>query len=287
MRTCPDGRASEDERVTLVVMTRDRRASLLANLPRLRAATVVVDNASRDGTAAAVAAAFPAVEVVRLRRNLGAAARTIGAACASTPYVAFADDDSWWETGALTAAAQVLDEHPGVAGVCARIALAPDGRTDGICELLRDSPLDRDGLPGPRVLGFVACATVLRRSDLLAVGGFDRVVRFPGEEDRVAWDLAAAGRALVYRDDVVAWHAPGSVDRSGDRRSVAVARSAVLTAVLRLPWRRVRERVVGVARDGTTRRALLGVLARLPAALLQRRPLPPQVLVDLDRLRAA
>ncbi len=51
-------------RFTVVVITRDRRQSLLAVLAQVRKLTedapvIVVDNASRDGTADAVAAGFP------------------------------------------------------------------------------------------------------------------------------------------------------------------------------------------------------------------------------------
>ncbi|HEU4346617.1 MAG TPA: glycosyltransferase, partial [Actinoplanes sp.] len=57
--------------VTVVVITRNRRAGLLRTLRRLadlpeRPPVIVVDNGSEDGTAAAVRAAFPAVEVVPL-----------------------------------------------------------------------------------------------------------------------------------------------------------------------------------------------------------------------------
>ncbi|HEX5740335.1 MAG TPA: glycosyltransferase family A protein, partial [Pilimelia sp.] len=83
--------------VTVVVATRNRRDTLLRSLAHHRVPVVVVDNASTDGTAPAVRAAYPDVCVVPLDRNAGAAARTVGAKLACTPYVAFADDDSYWE----------------------------------------------------------------------------------------------------------------------------------------------------------------------------------------------
>ncbi|HEX2312720.1 MAG TPA: glycosyltransferase family 2 protein, partial [Thermomonospora sp.] len=106
-----------DDRVTVVIATRDRRGELVRTLKTLTAlpeepAIVVVDNASADGTADAVRAEFPAVRVLRLPRNRGAVARTLGVRAAGTPYVAFSDDDSWWEPGALATAAKLFDEHP-------------------------------------------------------------------------------------------------------------------------------------------------------------------------------
>ena len=62
--------------------------TLLENSPGLAMRVVVWDNASVDGSAAAVAAAFPQIEVVASSENLGfAAANNRVAAAATTPYV--------------------------------------------------------------------------------------------------------------------------------------------------------------------------------------------------------
>src|SRR5690349_9950310 len=91
-----DAPAVEDPRVTVVVATRNRREELLRSLGHHRAPVILVDNGSDDGSVAAVRERYPWVEVVDLGRNLGAVGRTIGVERATTPYVAFADDDSWW-----------------------------------------------------------------------------------------------------------------------------------------------------------------------------------------------
>lgn len=97
--------------------------------------------------------------------------------------------------------------------------------------------LGRDpDLPGLSLLGFMACAAMVGHDAFFAVGGFDAVVRFPGEEERVALDLAAAGWSLAYVEDVVVHHHPSlSRDTSAERR-VSIARSKLLAAVLRRPW---------------------------------------------------
>jgi len=116
--------------VTVVVASRNRRADLLASLPRHEAPVILVDNGSTDGTVAAVGSALPAVQILPLGRNVGALARTVGVLAATTPYVAFADDDSWWAPGALARAVEVLEAHPAVALVTGRILLGPDERVD-------------------------------------------------------------------------------------------------------------------------------------------------------------
>ncbi|HWD36643.1 MAG TPA: glycosyltransferase, partial [Casimicrobiaceae bacterium] len=67
------------DRVTVVVLTYNRCREVLRTLAELArvvdgAPIVVVDNASTDGTAAAIADAHRAVRVVRLATNCGAAA---------------------------------------------------------------------------------------------------------------------------------------------------------------------------------------------------------------------
>jgi GT2 family glycosyltransferase len=130
-------------------------------------------------------------------------------------------------------------------------------------------------LPGPAVLGFVACAAIVRTEAFAEVGGFDTVVRFPGEEERVALDLAAAGWGMAYVDDLVVHHHPSPRRHSPEERRAAIWRSRLLTAVLRLPLREVAALCAGALRDGKAGRAgLLHGLRDVPAALRGRRTIP-------------
>ena len=195
--------------VSVVVASRNRRAELLATIPRHEAPVVLVDNASTDGTAAAVRQAHPEVTVLALDRNEGAYARTRGVARAGTPFVAFADDDSWWAPGDLARAVAIMRAHPRLAVLNARILVGPEERLDPVCTEMAASPLGTPpDLPGPALLGFVACGALVRTDAFDAVGGFDSVVRFPGEEERLALDLAAAGWGLAYVDSVTVHHHP-------------------------------------------------------------------------------
>src|SRR5687768_14458246 len=85
-------------RVSVVMITMNRRDQALASLDRLaalpeRPPLIVVDHGSGDGTAAAVAERHPRATLLALRGNHGAAGRNIGVAVAGTPFVAFSDDD--------------------------------------------------------------------------------------------------------------------------------------------------------------------------------------------------
>lgn len=264
--------------VTVIIATRNRWQQLQRSLPEHEGPVILLDNGSTDGSPALVREHFPEVAVIELGRNRGACARNVGVARARTRYVAFADDDSWWAAGALDEAARVLDAHPRLALLAGRILVGTAERLDPTCLEMAESPLGTDAdLPGPSVLGFLACGAVLRRDAFLAAGGFDDVVFFFGEEERVALDLAAAGWGLAYVDKVVAHHhPPAAADRSG--RAALATRNRVLTAVLRRPWPVVTTVVRTEARRGRSGIAgIVAALPRLPAALRQRQVLPAAV----------
>jgi GT2 family glycosyltransferase len=271
--------------VSVVIATRDRRDELCRTLDRLtglrgRPPVIVVDNGSRDGTADTVRRLYPDVDLITLRGNRGAAGRNTGVRRAATRYVAFSDDDSWWDPGALERACALLDAYPEVGAVTGRTLVGPDWREDPLNEVLARSPLPRAGLPGPRVLGFLGCALVARRSAFLSAGGYRPLLGIGGEEELLALDLASAGWACVYAPDMVARHVP-SEHRDVPGRQAAMRRNKILIAVLRRPAGRALRLTAGLMmdafRDPVARRALEGLLPRLPLALLERRPVPRAV----------
>jgi GT2 family glycosyltransferase len=278
---------------TVVIATRNRRAELLGVLDRLAALSpappvIVVDNGSDDGSAEHARRLHPGVRVIELGTNLGAAARTVGVAAAATPYVAFADDDSWWAPGALDRAVAHLRRHPAVALVAARILLGVEERLEPLCAELAASPLGTvPGDPGPTILGFIACGAVVEREAFLAVGGFHPRLGVGGEESLVALDLAARGRRCVYADDVVAHHHPSPV-RDRTRRRRIVVRNHLWTTWLRQPApAAVREtgRVLRSAWSDPAGRAGVGDAVRgLPALAGGRRVVPPAVAAAVRRL---
>jgi GT2 family glycosyltransferase len=271
--------------VTVVVMTRNRMGGLrrcLRNLFALpeRPEVIVVDNASDDKTADLVRIRFPAAQLIRMPHNAGALARNVGAAAAQTPYVAFTDDDSGWEPGALGLACDILARHPRQALLAARIVVGPTKCEDPICADMAAAPWGwRPDMPGPTVLGFNACASVLRRGPFLDAGGFDPVLFFMGEEQVVAYDLTARGWGLAYCQDVVAWHDPEPPASSA--KTALQARNRVLTAWLRRPVGVGLRETGNLAWEARTsavgRRAFGSMLVRLPWALSRRRVSHPTV----------
>ncbi|GAA1575459.1 hypothetical protein GCM10009789_31090 [Kribbella sancticallisti] len=124
------------QQVTTVVVSRNRRAELLRSLAYHDDPVILIDNGSDDSTAEAVARLHPEVRVVRLTRNRGAPARNVGVRLAATPYVAFADDDSWWAAEALAEATRLLAGNPQLGLVAARILLGDANLEDPLCRIM-------------------------------------------------------------------------------------------------------------------------------------------------------
>ncbi len=272
-----------DPRVAVVVITHQRREEVLVALSRLlalpeRPSVVVVDNGSTDGTAAAVAERFPSVDLVASPENLGAVGRNVGVARVSTPYVAFCDDDTWWEPGSLRHAADVLDAHPRLAVVTARILVEPGGREDPIVPELRDSPVrGADWLPGPALGSFLAGASVVRREAFHEVGGFSERLWLGGEEELMAGDLAAAGWELCYLPSLTVHH-QASQARDVHRRRRDGIRNTLWTTWLRRPLRPALRRTLHLLgtlpRDRVTAQGLLAAARGIPWVARERRVLP-------------
>ncbi|MFC4372950.1 glycosyltransferase family 2 protein [Nocardia halotolerans] len=283
-------------RMTVVIITRDRRDQLLQTLAHMTALPdaapiILVDNGSGDGTADAVAANFPQVELIRSSENLGALGRNLAVERARTPYVAFCDDDTRWQPGALTRAADLLDAYPGLGSVTGRCLVAPDLREDPITPEFRDSPITGpDWLPGPALLGVMAALSAFRVRAFEEVGGFSRRLWFAGEEELLALDLAARGWWMCWVEDMIIHHEPSRTRDSTHRRALGI-RNTLWTLWLRRPVRSAARRTAAVLRsapaDRATAGAVFAALRGLPWVLRERDVVPADVEAGLVLLEAS
>jgi rhamnopyranosyl-N-acetylglucosaminyl-diphospho-decaprenol beta-1,3/1,4-galactofuranosyltransferase len=153
-------------RVIAVLVTHNRRELLLEALAAVHAQTrapdavIVVDNASADGTAAAVSARHPSVHVAGLARNIGGAG---GFACGielalgqAADLIWLMDDDTVPEPGALRALLHAREHHAALAGRPATLVASRVVWTDG-----RPHPMNT-----PRIRPFASPAE--RRTAALA-----------------------------------------------------------------------------------------------------------------------
>lgn len=253
------------------MITHDRRAELLRTLALLRRLperprVIVTDNASADGTAEAVARDFPEVTLLRPHRNLGAVGRNLAVRHVRTPYVAFCDDDTWWEPGSLRRAADLLDARPRLAALTARIVVEPDGTEDPVVRELRTDAFQTGG-------------------------GFHPGLWLGGEEELLACDLQRQGWSLAYAEDLTVHHQASRLRHSTARRVLGIRNTLWFTWLRRplLPaLRRTGHLMRTVPRDIASARAFARATAGLPWVLRQRDPVPPELerrLAALERAR--
>lgn len=276
----------EKQTIGVVIATRNRAQDLYITLEKLQQLPesldiVVADNASTDGSPDLVAERFPDVTVLRLPRNLGAAARNAGVEMLSTPYVAFCDDDSWWAGGSLSRAVSILDANPKVGLLAAKVLVGRENQVDGTCDLMANSPLEQpSGSPGPRILGFIACGAIVRREAFLQANGFDAHFGIGGEEDLLAMSMASAGWDLIYVDDLIVHHHPSPIRNRSARREI-LTRNHLWTTWLRRPLAVVTRTTVsalaGAATNSGARRGLIQAFRGLLWVRRQRQVLPVEV----------
>lgn len=279
--------SADDSRVAVVMITHNRRSEALRSLGHLvalpeRPIIVVVDNASTDGTAEAIRARFPGdrVRVIESRRNLGAAGRNLGVQQINAPYIAFCDDDVWWDAGMFRRAADLFGAQPKLAVIMGRTLVGPNDEPDPIGEELQNSPLPRQrGMPGPSLLGFMAGVSIFRRSAFVEVGGFEPLVFMSGEEEWLAVELAERGYWMCYVPELTVHHHPAGRD-SHTRRWQGI-RNTLWFLWLRRPvtsaLRRTLHLLRTVPRDGCSLRGLLAAVVGMPRLLRRRRVVAPEV----------
>lgn len=274
-----------EPRVSVVVLTHERPLELERTLRRLQALPerppiVVVDN-GRPGTAAGVVRRLGGAKLVECGRNLGAAGRNLGVRQVHTPYVAFCDDDTWWAPGALARAADLLDAHPRVGVLSAQVLVGAEERPDPACARMAASPLDATGLPGPRLVSFMAGAAIMRVQAFREAGGYEPRLFLGAEEALLGQDLMALGWDLAFAPTVTTHHHP-SPARDRLARQRITARNRLWLAWLRLPWAQAWHESRKVLRDaqaqGVAAWALGAALLGLPWVLSRRRVLPEAVL---------
>ena len=231
--------------VSVIVVSYNTREVLRRCLARLQeesagidAEVIVVDNASRDGSAEMVAACFPQFQLVPSRSNLGfAAGNNVGFARARGSYVVLLNPDAFIGEGALATAIARMQAAPRVGLAGGRLQdesghLQPSGRLypSLLNEFLVISGLaaryprsrffgrfDRTWAdPGrdSRVDWVPGAFTIIRREALQAVGHFDERFFLYYEEVDLCRRIAAAGYEIWYWPEVQVTHLGGESSKT-------------------------------------------------------------------------
>ncbi|HET9173737.1 MAG TPA: glycosyltransferase [Candidatus Saccharimonadales bacterium] len=270
------------QRVTIVLLTYNCEDHILDTVHRLAALNIpiiAVDNASTDNTVSLLQR-FSQVEVLSLTKNIGAAARNVGVQHATTPYIAFCDDDTAWEIDGLQKAADMFDVYPRLGLITGRILVGQQQRLDAISEQMADSPLPNDvHIPGSVLLSFMGGASIARKTAWQDVGGYERRFFIGGEEEHTAWQLAKKGWEMRYVPEVVVHHYPSN-NNADNIRHYGI-RNTLWTAWLHRPLRSALAWTWHIIRSTPKNRILLqGLIMTIPGipwVLAHRQPFTPEL----------
>jgi len=229
----------------------------------VRYETIVIDNASRDGSADMVAKEFPEVTLIRSTENLGfAAANNRGFDIARGHYIALLNSDAFLSPKALRTALDYLQQHPRAALVGARLTGShgewqPSAR---MIPNLWDHLFTLSGLsakyPQSRLFGRIdrtwanpdadakvdwvpGAFSLIRRSVLDKIGLFDERFFLYYEEVDLCLRIQKAGYEVWYLPEIVVIHLGGessktltlekhSLSNSGAQINLWQIRSALL-----------------------------------------------------------
>ena len=209
--------------------------SLVTHAPAMDHEIVIVDNASPDGTAAAVRARWPMMRVVEAGGNLGfAAANNIGIRASRGDLVLLLNPDTAVTTGAVDRIVEALEARPDAAAAGPRLVDA-DGHAElsfgpmiGPLAEFRQKRRQRDrayveaATRTPADVDWVSGACLLvRRADAEAVGLLDERYFMYTEDVDFCAALRARGRAVIFVPAAEVVHLRGA-----SRQSAAAATEA-------------------------------------------------------------
>lgn len=214
--------------------------SLRAHPPGVPMKVVVVDNDSRDGTSAMVAAEYPEVDLIASPTNLGfSAATNLGAGRGHAPYLLALNPDTAVMEGALDTVIAAVEGDPHTAVAGPRL-VTEDGSLDHAARRSFPTPLSALGhftgagrRPGARgklaayraphvesgeVDAVNGAFMLMRRSAFDQAGGFDEGYWLYMEDLDLSYRLAQAGWRSLYVPAATVLHTKGG--STGGERSV-------------------------------------------------------------------
>lgn len=224
--------------VSIVVLTRDRRDSLLGLLDQLErlddpaTEVVVVDNGSADGTAAAVAARHPGVTLVALPENVGVGARNRGLQRARGEIVITLDDDMIdLDASGLARLRERFAAAPTLAAVCFKVTWPGSPRVRDWVHRRPVTAAD-DTFPTYEI---TEGAVAWRRAAIADAGWFREDFFISHEGVELAFRLLDRGWDIVYDGAVSVGHAHAAGGRANWRRHYYDTRNLFWVATLHMP----------------------------------------------------
>ena len=223
-----------------------------AELPDIPTETIVVDNASTDNSAEKIAAIFPSVRIVQLRRNRGfGAANNVGVQHATGEYIALLNNDTSVEQDWLRHLLTTLRSDQRIGASCARLLwydmpelLNADGggmtRVGFGYDRNKGQPVATANKVQADVLFPTAAAMLMRKCDFQSCGGFDPAMFMYHEDVDLGWRLWLLGRRVVLSCDSMVRHRIGATTRrvfSARWQQRVAMRNSIRSMLKHYEWR--------------------------------------------------
>lgn len=214
-------------KVTVIVPTHNHAHFLPDCLSSIKAQTyddyevIVVNNGSTDDTEEVVRRLAWDKLKYHYQKDTGSVAgpRNTGIRLASGEFAAFLDSDDSWHERKLEKVMAVLEENKGIDIISHPLVFMRQGKKNKIITV---GPLEKDMfaslLIDNRLLG---SATVVRRSVIAGVGGFDPRKEFVHVEDYDAWlNIASQGKKFYFLKEPLGTYRVHASNLSSDFKTV-------------------------------------------------------------------
>ncbi|HVN06339.1 MAG TPA: glycosyltransferase family 2 protein [Bryobacteraceae bacterium] len=241
--------------ITVVVVNWNRRDYLracLGSLARQRGVsfeTIVVDNASTDGSAEIARGEYGAQVIANTVNRGFCAANNQAFAAARGEFIALLNNDAEAEPDFLASLRAAFDRGPDIGMAAAKVLVYEDpSRIDKAGHLIYPDGQNRGRGTGEIDRGqygqIEEClwpdgsAAMYRKAMLDRIGGFDEDFFMFADDAELGLRARIAGwRCLYVPDAVVRHHRGGSLSTGSARRIFLIERNRVLLAAKLFPWR--------------------------------------------------
>jgi GT2 family glycosyltransferase len=205
-------------RASFVIVNYNRKADILLTLSKskelikgqeLDFEIIVVDNASTDGSAAAIKQDFPDITLIENPVNTGAPAWNLGFEKAKGKYFIILDDDSHIEAG-LNESLLYLDNNPDVGVLALNVVTGP------YVSAMWDWK-DKE-----EITGFIGCGAILRKETYDKIGGYADWMFLYVNEWEYGLRCLNAGYKIVFFENSKVIHRASPLNRTSKRLRVYV-----------------------------------------------------------------
>lgn len=231
--------------VTVNILSYNRREELTNTLRKVyeqdykNIEIIVVDNASSDGSPEMVIDNFPAVELIRLKKNIGIAGWNYGFEKAKGDYILVLDDDSYPDVSTINSAIGIMND-----------------KTIGIVSLKifneSRNKIENDERFSGYVNNFIGCGALISKELIQKIGGFNELLFLYSHEIEFAMRTMKSGYKIYFFKDSLITHTHSKFNRNTnakgqDSRILYYGiRNRIIILILYFPFYKISFRIVRI-----------------------------------------